>query len=88
VIARVRIAPVEHWCKFHVKHLRDARRRAICEGLVGLEVEIFTESMRMSVTPKCLGRIWTSSKETDVKLRAKGCDPSGDGICEHMLEMD
>lgn len=88
MIATVRIAPVEQWCEFHTKHFRDARQRKICESLPGLEVEIYTETMRMSITPLCLGKLWDTTKKTDEKLRAKGCRPQGLGICEHMLEMD
>lgn len=88
MIARVRIAPTEHWCEFHARHLADARKRAICFSLEGMEIEILTHTMRMSVTPLCMGRLWSTVPETDEKLRAKGCSPSNDGICEHMLEMD
>jgi len=87
-IAKVRIAPVDRWCEFHKIHLEDARRSAICASLVGMEVEIITNSMRMSVIPECLGRLWSHTKKTTEKLTQKGCVPSGDGICEHMLEMD
>lgn len=86
MIATVRIAPVEHWCEFHAQHLTDTRKAAICHSLVGVEIEIITNSMRMSVTPTCLGRLW--NMVSDEPLIAKGCRPTYDGICEHMLEMD
>lgn len=85
---KVRIAPTEQWCKFHAKHLSDARKRAICLSIVGLQVEIETSTMRNSVTPECLGRIWSETEATRKLLQSKGCSPDGNGICEHMLEMD
>ena len=88
MIARVRIAPVERWCDFHKKHLSVAQRKAILHMLVGMEIEIFTDSMRESVSEGCLGRIWSAPQSTYDKLVAKGCDPHGDGMCEHMLELD
>lgn len=88
MIAIVRVAPVEHWCEFHKKRIVDPRRRKICDSLVGMEVEIFPSTMRMSISQGCLGRIWDISEKTHKRFLEKGALPQDLGICEHVLEMD
>jgi hypothetical protein len=88
-IARIRIAPTEHWCAFHARHFANPERMAVLRSLVGMEVEIIPNSMRVSETLGCLGRIWCCTDSTLEKINAKGCNMIGTGgICEHILELD
>lgn len=87
MIARVRIAPVEQWCKWHAGRLND-KNMPLAQGLVGKEIEIITESMRPA---KCDhdARMWDITESTHKWLtRMKVKPTSFGGICEHMLEMD
>jgi len=87
MIAKVRIAPIERWCRI-------SRAEHDYHCVVGLWVEIFTDSMRKpgrEAGIECDGRIWKMTDNSD-KL---WCDtlgvliPGGDAwICEHMLELD
>ena len=93
MIAVVRIAPVEQWCPSNLKDLDDYPAGA---KLVGMEVEILTESMQnygdcevRRVPGK--GRIWKiSQKSRDAIgqiIYPTKVDPDV-RLCEHMLEMD
>lgn len=88
VIATVRIAPVKYWCRWYGK---DIRKHPQVRNLVGMPVNIITNSMRpASCDPKA--RMWDLLPESweriDINNGGKR-EPDGKwGICEHMLEMD
>ena len=86
MIVRVRIAPVERWCK----EVMDAtRNRKHTPSEVGMEVEIFPDRMRP--TSSCGGREWQLSDASVDALVARtgAAQPIRPCfICEHMLEMD
>ena len=80
MITKVRIAPVEQWCKETTPH-EDT-------GDVGVEVEIDTASMQKSTS--CPGRRWLMTEEsTEMLCRITGAPRLGQRayICEHMLEL-
>ncbi len=93
MIARVRIAPVERWCPQNLKDLEDYPGG---EKLVGLEVEILTESMK--TYGDCIirnrpgnGKIWkVTPKSRDAIAQILYPTKVDDDLmlCEHMLEMD
>jgi hypothetical protein len=93
MIARVRIAPIEKWCPQNLKDLEDfpAGRK-----LVGMEVEILTETMQ--TFGDCIvrneggtGKIWLlTAKSREAIRQILYPTPVSDDLmlCEHMLEMD
>ena len=89
MIARVRIAPVEHWCE-------PSRSSGIERGApeVGMTVEIDTSTMHMpeGKTEDCNGRFWDITPSSGKKLRAivgwEWRPYEVYTVCEHMLEMD
>jgi hypothetical protein len=91
MIAKVRIAPVERWCPVN---LEDLEKSPEGRKLVGMEVEILTETMMRIGDCQKFGVVdgsmtWRLSKRSVEELR--GIVPELDAdvrFCEHMLEMD
>jgi hypothetical protein len=81
-IARVKIAPVEHWCQM-------AQESAERTGYLppDVPIEILTETMHQ--WERCDGRVWQITQKT-VDLLRHDLPPSTKPkfMCEHMLEMD
>jgi hypothetical protein len=90
VIARVRIAPVEQWCKSNGdSNDIENSRPEMCPNIVGVEVEIHTAPVVKSCF--CDGRLWILTASSTAKLEqllGKDWDGTQAQICEHMLEMD
>ncbi len=90
MIARVKIAPVEHWCKFYLDELSKDSAYA---KLVGKQVEIETSrTWEVEAEHGTPGRKWAITKQLANKLR-RACGsnkttPFQEALCEHMLEMD
>jgi hypothetical protein len=93
MIARVRIAPVDRWCP---QNLRDLENYPSGIKLVGLEVEILTETMQK--IGDCIvlnepgdGRVWSLTPKSvdDIAkiLYPTPVDPKL-MLCEHMLDLD
>jgi len=86
MIARVRIAPIERWCKKYTP--TKPEHWPIAQKLVGMEVEIYTESMRPAICDPEV-RMWNTTPKMEQVFRDAGCLPTGGpGMCEHILEMD
>ena len=88
MIAKVRIAPVEQWCK---RALLELEQFPASATIIGKVVEIIPSSMRVDVEeiPDLPGtRFWLVSKETRDALVAEVGESRGRWVCEHMLEMD
>ena len=85
MIARVRIAPLEHWCE-GVRELKATNYAR----LPGTPVEIYIH--KLDKWAHCDGRVWVITHKSAEKC-AEICDYHGElnhkpGFCEHMLEMD
>lgn len=80
MIATVRIAPVERWCRFARAHACEAFRNA-----VGREVKIDTGKMK--VNPDDGSKFWplVGADREWFKSIEPGENTS---LCEHVLEMD
>jgi hypothetical protein len=88
MIARVRIAPVERWCKEVMDATIEEPETYGTPSEVGMEVEIFPDRMRPT---SCGGREWQLSDASVDALVARtgAAQPIRPCfICEHMLEMD
>jgi hypothetical protein len=86
MIARVRIAPVQQWCKD-----TDAARLREGSGEVGAEIEILTRSMVLDDCDGSPAKHWRMTRRSYKKLcKIIGSVPDAEEvwICEHMLEMD
>jgi hypothetical protein len=89
-IAKVRISPVERWCESQkLAALHFPQEMAL---FVGQSVRIDTESMTTEQPSvfcgkPCGGRWWVLTEDCRKEVRKSGVDV-GEGICEHMLEMD
>ena len=93
MIAKVRIAPVERWCPQNLKDLEDYPGG---EKLVGLEVEIHTETMQQ--IGDCIvrdkpgdGKVWLVTEKSRAAIAQVIYPTKVDEdlmLCEHMLEMD
>lgn len=85
MIATVRIAPMEQWCKTY-------RADAPVEKTIGLAVEIIPESMtdEQAVTwrGECGGKWWAITNMSGNKIAELIGGPPPTHLCEHMLEMD
>ena len=85
MIAKVRIAPLEHWCEGALAG-QDIEN---CKRIVGQLLEIETTSLTGSYW--CQGKAWNATDYIE-KLREQiGSSNIGDPgrlACEHMLEMD
>lgn len=85
MIAKVRIAPQEHWCE---GVLLEAREHLNAYP-AGMEVEICTDLLKS--WRYCDGKVWITTPETRDSIRALGGQTETNGVagfCEHMLEMD
>lgn len=96
MIAKVRIAPIEHWC---TQGLRQVERRNLRPAaIIGKEIRIHTETRailndeNLFRNPEsCSGAYWDIEKESGKELaQAFGLVDHGGifVVCEHMLEMD
>jgi hypothetical protein len=91
MIAKVRIAPVERWCPVNRQDLRDFPDG---KKLVGMTVEILTESMKRIGDFQRFGKsegyaTWRLSERSVAELRNIVPQVKSDiRLCEHMLEMD
>ena len=90
MIATVRIAPVERWCKAVLSDMAK-EQNANYHKVAGVFVEIDTASMQASYRKDCDGRMWMltnrSSRQLDDILGWSHI-PQCSLLCEHMLEMD
>jgi len=90
MIAKVRIAPIEQWCK----RLREnASEVPELLNFVGMEVEINPASMKVESTSHDLDcRWWKLSDKSKAEMCGRapklGERSTNYYICEHMLEMD
>lgn len=89
--ATVKIAPVEHWCENMVMQLvryPDYK----WQNAIGKPVEIEIDSMFIDRNPRCGGRAWLLTDESNAEhalLVAGIVNPTVVvHICEHALEMD
>ena len=85
MIAKVRIAAVEHWCA----EPAGLSQKDGIEVCVGHEVEIIPASM--TTRPECDGKWWRLTEQSGKALFAImgwTWKPGYDMVCEHMLEMD
>lgn len=87
MIAKVRIAPIEQWCE----PCRNGHPPEECLPLVGMEVEIITESMvRDTRCPD--GMSWQITEDSKQRgfhaLGIFNVPPIPWLLCQHMLEMD
>ena len=86
MIATVRIAPVEQWCKRSLEAISDNPQ--LVES-VGVPVLIDTQSVRLG--KECDGREWVCINGVELELQYRNkVYPAGwkMWICEHLLEMD
>lgn len=91
MIARVRIAKIEHWCKEAQSASREDPERWGNNEDVGMIAEIFTESM--GTDTQCRGRNWKLTDKSADELIARTGANIGRWeypvwLCEHMLELD
>jgi len=91
-IAKVKIAPVERWCKAVRDGMVDYPEANGQANEVGMAVAIKTETMRHG-SPDCAGREWELTEESlNALIQRTGADSEcwtkPCFICEHMLEMD
>jgi len=92
MITKVRIAPVEQWCR---RALKDLEAFPASEIIIGRWIEIITESMDVDM-PYCGPggpdepgtKSWRVSNRTRSEVIAAVNEDRGEWVCEHMLEMD
>ena len=88
MIARVRIAPYEHWCIAVKKFDPEVDGKP---NEVGMEIEIHTDKIRQNMDVECGGKEWqlTDASVDALVARTGAQEPIRPCyICEHMLEMD
>jgi hypothetical protein len=97
VIATVRIAPMEQWCRFEREKMAHFPEVRYDLG-IGFEVMIDTASMTLSKIQDCNGRVWKVKQESLDALGAHTggyCPPrhgilrahAGDGLMKPQLEV-
>lgn len=89
MIARVRIAPMQHWCEYEIDKMSEFPE-VNYPASVGFDVRIHTDSMKVSAIHGCTGRTWLVVPSDLDRLFSKTggkCSPDT-RFCEHMLEMD
>ena len=90
MIATVRIAPVERWCRRASEELKQYPGSAV---VVGRLIEIIPSSMAVDVDvlgdPDEPGKkFWLVSESTQSQIISEIGEHRGRWVCEHMLEMD
>ncbi len=95
MIAKVRIAPQEHWCPPMQAILRAIRTTQGRKPSLNLIIEIETTSMRLEPSWRqnpCGGREFQVTGPDAMAPNAEDptemCNLIGAWVCEHMLEMD
>jgi len=91
VIAKVRIAPIERWCKEVMDTIAEEPEISGAPNEAGMWVEIRTDMMRQNTMESCGGKEWalTDKSLDELIARTGAMEPVRPTfICEHMLEMD
>jgi len=89
-VAKVRIAPMEHWCPYMLGK-QERFPELDYSRMPGTVVRIYTTSLTQAMF--CDGRLWLASPESVAACAEAIGDipqtqPPKTWYCEHMLEMD